>query len=125
MNNNARKRLIIVILILFFLLLLFMTMLLGALENDTSSAANSTVNSNIVDGTQTGSLKPKTLEQIIAEYKSQYLSRSGNEVYIKLGKDLYDENGNSNEKFFEAFIYDLGEIFLTSNFVLINKEKTR
>ena len=123
MNNNARKRLIIVILILFFLLLLFMTMLLGALENDTSSAANSTVNSNIVDGTQTGSSKPKTLEQIIAEYKSQYLSRSGNEVYIKLGKDLYDENGNSNEKFFEAFIFDLGEIFLTSNFVLIDEEK--
>lgn len=122
MNNNAKKRIVMVILVLFFLLLLFLTMLLGALDNESNTnAANSSV--NIVDGTVNSVTKPKTIEQVIAAYKSQFISRDGNEIYLKLNKDLYDEAGNSNEKYFEAFIFDLGELFLTSDFVLIDEEK--
>ena len=125
MDNKAKKRFIIVILILFFCLLLLLTMLLGALDGEVpSNVADSSVGTNIVDETSTNTTKPKTIEQIIAEYKSQYLSRSGNEIYIKFNKDLYDDAGNSNEKYFEAFIYDLAQIFLTSNFKLIDEEKS-
>ena len=87
MDNKAKKRFIIVILILFFCLLLLLTMLLGALDGEVpSNVADSSVGTNIVDETSTNTTKPKTIEQIIAEYKSQYLSRSGNEIYIKFNK---------------------------------------
>lgn len=122
-DNKAKSRLVLIMVILLFFLLLLIITLLGALEKDTTSAANSVVTNQIVDNLTEVKDKPDTIESIIAKYKSQYISKDGNTIYLKLGKDLYSDNGESNEKYFESFVYDLSQFFLTATFNLVDEEK--
>ena len=91
-NNNAKKKIFLIIIVLSFFLLLLMTMLLGALSKETDNAANSVVTNEITDLTVTTEQELKTMEQVIAKYKCQYINRDGNIIYLKLSKDLYDDS---------------------------------
>ena len=122
-NNNAKKKIFLIIIVLSFFLLLLMTMLLGALSKETDNAANSVVTNEITDLTVTTEQELKTMEQVIAKYKCQYINRDGNIIYLKLSKDLYDDSGASNEQYFNAFVDDLAKFFLTSSFRLVDEEK--
>lgn len=126
MDSKAKAKVILMILILSFTLLLLI-MLLGALSlEENGNVANSVVGNNIVDETVSGTEQEEeknTIEKVIAKYKSQYINRYSDTIYLKLGKDLYSDNGASNETYFIAFVNELTEFFVNTSFKLVDEEK--
>lgn len=125
-NSKMNVKFILIILILSFLVLglFLLTVLLGALSVEPDNVAKNTVDVEIVDNTvNVEKTKPESIEQVIAKYKCQYISREGNVIYIKFNKDLYNDNGSSNENYFKALVKELATFFLTSNFELVDEEK--
>lgn len=126
MDSRAKAKFIVIILILSFTLLLLI-MLLGALSiEEKDNVANSIVATNIVDesGISSGQAEEKkTLEKVLVKYKCQFINQSSNIIYLKLGKDLYNENGDSNESYFKLFINELTEFFNKTTFKLVDEEK--
>ena len=103
-NSKMNVKFILIILILSFLVLglFLLTVLLGALSVESDNVAKNTVDVEIVDNTvNVEKTKPESIEQVIAKYKCQYINREGNVIYIKFNKDLYNDNGSSNENYFK------------------------
>ena len=126
MDSRAKAKIMIIILILSFTLLLLI-MLLGALSlEESDNVANNIIGTNIVDetGNNVGQKEEiNTIEKVLAKYKCQYINESSNVIYLKLGKDLYSDNGTSNEPYFIAFVNELTEFFVNSSFKLVDEEK--
>lgn len=126
MDSRAKAKIMLIILILSFTLLLLI-MLLGALSlEESDNVANNIIGTNIVDETENnvGQKEEKnTIEKVLAKYKCQYINESSNVIYLKLGKDLYSDNGTSNEPYFIAFVNELTEFFVNSSFKLVDEEK--
>lgn len=106
------KKLILILLILFSMLLILTMCYLRILQEDTII---SNLPAEIV-------AEPKTIEDIIKKYNSEYLSNSDNKIYLKFSRDLFDENGKSNEQYFISLIEDLKQFFEKASFYLIDEE---
>lgn len=120
-RKNALKLIIIFLIILFFCLFCLMLLLQGTLEGDNKLESDKRT-SNLVVSTLENS-NPKTFQEVIKKYNSEYLSREKNKIYVKFAKDLYDENGKSNKNYFENLISDLESFFTPVDFNLIDEEK--
>ena len=66
--------------------------------------------------------EPTTIEEVLEKYDSEYIRREKNTIYVRFGKDLYDEEGNSNQEYFYKIIEELKPYF-EKNFTLIDEEK--
>ena len=51
--------------------------------------------------------EPTTIEEVLEKYDSQYISKEKYRVYVKFGKDLYDDEGNSNKEYFYSIAEEL------------------
>ena len=121
-NNNKNKLIIILVfIVLLFLLLFFCFTLLNILENDETVGTEVT---NTSVSTATDDLnEPATVEDIIKLYNSKYIDKSGITIYLEFAKDLYEENGSSNESFFDNLIKDIIPFFEGVSFYLIDNSK--
>lgn len=120
-RKNALKLIIIFLIILFFCLLCLMLLLQASVEGD-SNLANDKKTSNMIVSTLESS-KPKTFQEVIKKYNSEYLDRDKNKIYVRFGQDLYNENGKSNENYFNNLIEDLEPFFVPVDFNLVDEEK--
>ena len=120
-RKNALKLIIIFLIILFFCLLCLMILLQSSLGENNDLKKNKEV-ANIAVSTLEDS-KPKTFQEVIEKYNSEYLSRDKNKIYVRFSMYLYDENGKSNENYFTNLIEDLRPFFIPVDFNLIDEEK--
>ena len=51
-----------------------------------------------------------TIEDVIKKYDSIFLEEKNYIIYVEFNKDLYDEDGKSNEEYFEDIIKDLSKV---------------
>lgn len=115
MNNNKTKRkLLFTFIILFFILLFCLLMILLKL----TEGKNDTGNDNVVIQEL-----PKTLEDAVDKTESIYIKEDGenNIIYMILAKDLYNEDGSSNEKFVKDTIKELEPFYDGEDFKIIDE----
>ena len=114
-RKNTARIFLIFIIILFFCLLCLLIGLRYFLKNGEN-------NSNIGIAISESS-EPKTIEEVIKKYDSEFIKQENNSIYVKFSKDLYDENGKSNESFFENLTKELEPFFENSDFEIIDEDK--
>ena len=107
------KKLIIVIFLILLILLGILITLLVVTENINN------MNTKDVEVIT----EPKTIEDVIKKYNSEYIDEKDSTVYVKFNKDLYNEDGTSNETYFNNIINDLKPFYKLSSFNLIDEEK--
>lgn len=117
--NKSKKVIIILIFILLCILCSILTLMTILIKKENYASNNINVNTNVVISDK----KVKTVEDVIKKYDSEYVSQDRDKIYIIFSKDLYDENGSSNEKFFRDFAEDLTEFFPKTSFYMIDNEK--
>lgn len=66
--------------------------------------------------------KPTTVEEALNKHDIDYTERKRNDIYVNFEKDLFDENGNSNEEYFNSVIEELNPFF-EDYYTLIDDEK--
>ncbi len=112
--------------ILFFLILLFCLLcLIIVIIKKTKLVQNEVFlqeNENIPYISYIQSL-PQSVKEVIEKHDSKYIKEDGNNVYAEFAKNLFGENGNSNEKFFIDLVEDLKIFFEKENFYLIDEKK--
>ncbi len=70
-----------------------------------------------------------TVKQVIEYYKSTYISEETSldnefnlDIYLKFAKLPYDENDNSNEKYYSDIINEIAKILRYKSFKMIDEE---
>lgn len=116
MNNS--KRIIIFLMLIFLLILLCILSVMIIIIKNEEPTTTIPINNVVVSETV-----PKTIKDVIEAHNSEYISQDSNKVYSILAKDLYDENGNSNEDFIRSLVDDLDDFFLNTSFYIIDEEK--
>lgn len=114
--NNSKRIIIFLILILFFILLCILTAMIIIIRKEENHV-------NYIEEVIISDTTPKTVKDVIENHNSEYISENRNEIYSILGKDLYDEKGNSNEDFIRDLVDDLDEFFINSSFYIIDEDK--
>lgn len=66
--------------------------------------------------------KPTTVEEVLNKHDIDYTERKRKDLYVNFEKDLFDENGNSNEEYFNSVIEELNPYF-EDYYTLIDEEK--
>ncbi len=109
------KKIIIMIAIILLLFLLFLLIYSLALLNKEQELNNS-ITANIVS-------EPKTTQDVIERYNGKYVKEENKKIYVIFSKDLFDENGESNENYFNNIIRDLKPFYKNQSFEIIDEEK--
>ncbi len=65
----------------------------------------------------------KSIEEVFEENNIELLSIKDNIIRITFPKDLYDEDGKSNEKFFNDLVNEIGEFYENKSFTLLDITK--
>ena len=112
MKNNKSLRFFIVILILLFFslfcFLLYFYIKINLDENGKSKIAVTTANNENLE----------TIEEVLAKYDCKFWKQDHNHIYVSFSKDLFEENGKSNEAYFKSIINGLERFFPNSDFYL-------
>ena len=109
-NRNLLKAIILFLIILFFFTLVFMIYLIKISSNNS----------------QVASIKneePESAKEVIEISKSEFLKEEDNKIYLKFSENLYDDNGNSNESYFNKLIDELKPLYKNRSFNLIDETK--
>lgn len=117
MNTKSKR---ILIIILFLILMLFLCLLLIYLYKYKSSLES--VKQNQIGIVSPNQEKP-TLENTLEKYEIEYLEQEGTKIYVKFPKDLYDENGKSNQSYFLDVIEAIKPFFENTSFSLLDNDK--
>lgn len=118
--KDTKRILILLMLLLLFILMCFLTAItIIVKKEEESNNLTNTINRNVIEESK----KEKTIEDVLKEHDSEYIYKDNNKVFAKLAKDLYDENGKSNKKFFENLVEDLEPFFPRISFFIIDNEK--
>lgn len=116
-ENKARKKLFLIILILFLCLLI----LLLLLQKVTEKEKLNDISIDVVDIKE----EPKTPEEVMEQYDSKYIQieTEDNSIYATLSKDLYNEDGSSNEEFISQIVKDLGKFYEEEDFYIVDRNR--
>lgn len=116
---KKRRILSMIILCLIILLALLFIFLILTLNRE-KKEVNNTVATIVTVNKNT-----KTVKEIIEKHDSEYIGKKSYIVYVDFLKDLFEENGDSNEEYFENLIRELCELeeFEEKAFYLIDNEK--
>ena len=113
---------IILIVVLLLVLLTVLQMLVSALKK---KELEENSNISVSTGTDNNNKRPTTVKEIIENAGSSYLYMNQSvmiRIYADFKYDLYDENGNSKEKYFMDIVDQIVELQQNS-FYLIDEEK--
>ena len=104
-NKNFTKKFVLIFIFLFIFLLILLILLLFVLQNNDESGLK---NGLLLFSNQN---RFQTVQDAIEKSGSTYLKEESNRIYVIFGKDLYDKNGNSNERYFEDLKNDVIPFF--------------
>lgn len=102
---------IIAVLLLIFLLMWFYIQYLKMKEEVDSQIAASSV------------IPETTSTDIFDDNNVKVYREDGNKIYVNFEKDLYEEDGTSNQEYFEKVIDSLNELNPRSDYYLVDEEK--
>lgn len=117
-KRKVTKTILLIFIILLICLLILTIAMLKILKKDEN--LNNTTNINTNENVKDEKL---TIQDIIKKYDSTYISNENEYIYVILAKDLFNENGSSNEKFITNLINDLSTFYKTINFYVIDDQK--
>ena len=105
-NNNILRLVIVGFILLFFAILCFLLYIVISYNlSDTSS--------NISVTTANNEFK-ETVEDVVIEYDCKFYKVDNNKIYVRFSKNLFDDNGKSNENYFKSIVNDLIEFVLNN-----------
>ena len=116
MKNNSILRFIIVMLILlFFTILCFLIYVVISynLSNNNNNISVTTANNEFKE----------TIEDVVAEYDCKFYGKDNNKIYVRFSKNLFDDDGKSNENYFKSIVKDLSRFYERTDFYLIDNRK--
>ena len=121
MKKSTNKKIILFIIIL-LILLIGIICLLCFFQNKINKKENNVDQENVIELTET---KKITVKDIIEKYGSKYIKTEKYDIYIDSKNDLYDENGNSNQEYFEKLVEELCNVeeLNKRSFALIDENK--
>lgn len=105
-----------IIIIIFLLLLIILGVLITLLV-----IYDNTDNTNIAEASIVS--EPKTVEDVIKKYNSEYIEEKNSTIYVIFNKDLFNEDGSSNESFFNNIISDIKPFYKMNSFSIVDEEK--
>lgn len=112
MNKSNSKKFILIIVGLLVILLLLFILLLEAMElNNKPSEVSSSIDDK------------STIQGVIRSNGSEYIKQEKEDIYVLFSVDLYNEDGSSNEAYFEKMISELTPFFSNKDFTLIDEKK--
>ena len=114
MNKDGNLKFITILLILLFILLCLLIVFLNSIKKQQNTSNQIEI---VAEDTS------QTIKSIVEKYESEYLSLDGSTIYINFIKDLYDENGKSNNSYFEKFIKELEVFYEDDTFYLVDNKK--
>lgn len=114
-RKKLKSAIILTLIILLFLLLSICYTWLNIIEN-TEVESQQDVVEEITDET---ALK---IKYIVEKYNSKYIDFIKPTTYLKFTKPLFEENGDSNQVYFESIIDEIKPIFTEQTFYLIDNE---
>ena len=117
-KNEVKQKILLVFLILFFCLLFFMVSLANLLTEDTTNVDGTAQTEEI----ETNNSSP-TKKDIIKKYNSKYISEGVDYITVVLSKNLFEENGSSNQNFIENLMKELTVFYEPKDFYLLDEEK--
>lgn len=116
-NNSVYKVLVIFLILFFFVILVLSLFLLYRLQLKEKEQLQNSIPSISIEKS------PTNVKEVIEKHGSEYIEQINNDIYVSFAKDLYDENGKSNENYFKNIIEDLKPFFEGKNFSIIDEEK--
>lgn len=116
-KNEVKQKILLVFLILFFCLLFFMVSLAKLLTEEEIKTGEI---SQTIENKENSA---PTKKDIIKKYNSTYITEGTDFIKVVLSKDLFEENGSSNQKFVENIMNDLEPFYKPKDFYLIDEEK--
>lgn len=122
MNKNKRLLIILALILLSFFVLSFLIIAVIFLKLD-SDYNNSNQTSNVISTTESSIPEEPNLIDVLKKHNTEFISQDGTTVYVSFGKDLYSENGESNETYFIDLVEELEQFFEKTTFKLIDEEK--
>ena len=105
------KKAIIIIFIILLIVLIGLTVCTITL----SKKGNNTIEVTTVS-------EPKTVKDVIEKYNCEYQKEEKSCIELVFCKDLFDENGKSNESFFNNIIEDLKPFYEQKSFTLLDEK---
>ncbi|MFG6318507.1 MAG: hypothetical protein K1W33_01375, partial [Clostridia bacterium] len=109
---------IILIVVLLLVLLIVLQMLVSALKK---KELEENSNISVSTGTDNNNKRPTTVKEIIENAGSSYLYMNQSvmiRIYADFKYDLYDENGNSKEKYFMDIVDQIVELQQNSFYLI-------
>lgn len=122
MDKNKRLLIILALILLSFFVLSFLIIAVIFLKLD-SDYNNSNQTSNVISTTESSIPEEPNLIDVLKKHNTEFISQDGTTVYVSFGKDLYSENGESNETYFIDLVEELEQFFEKTTFKLIDEEK--
>lgn len=116
-KTKIAKMIIILLLICCVVLLSFIILIFRDLLNQDSNIGTE---ENKPENTIEDINKDKTIEDILVEYDIELLSIKDYVIRLNFPKDLYDEEGNSNERYFNNLIEAIKPFYPKKNFTLLD-----
>lgn len=122
MDKNRKTTIILVFILLLFFVLIFLIIAVIFLKLD-NGYSNSNEIQNVLSIVQSTTPDEPNLIDVLKEHDTEFISQDGTTVYVSFGKDLYSEEGKSNETYFVDLIEDIEQFFEKTSFRLIDEEK--
>lgn len=122
-DNRKAKFIIVAIIIILGILLVTIQMILIVEEEKLPSQSQNNI--QVSTGNNSSNAKANSVKEIIENAGSKYIKLERSvyiNIYANFKNDLYDENGRSNEKYFNDIIAQIVELE-KSSFYLIDNEK--
>lgn len=66
--------------------------------------------------------EPQTVKEVIEKYDSEYIKQEKKNIYVIFSKDLYNDDGSTNKKYFENIVNDLEPFFEEYSFKIIDEK---
>lgn len=118
-KKNSVKIVINVFLVIFILLSIAIFIQLMSTNNNSNTVLDTLT-------TQTNDKRQKevTLEEILEKHEAKYIDKKIRYIYVTFPIQLYDKDGNKNNKYFENLVKDLSNLAELNkyNFKLIDEE---
>ena len=114
-KNRIIKTILLIFLILFFCLLFLMVALLKTVEEE--KLPNNTTETEVVEE------KELTPKDIIEKYDSKYISAGVDYINVVLARDLFNEDGSSNQSYIDKLMTDLIPFYEPKDYYIVDEEK--
>ena len=115
-KNKMKDRLFFILLILFLCLLFLIVALLNVVKYESSE--------DVFVSFEETEKKPQNVDEVMDKYESKHVRKESDDtIYATLSKDLYNEDGSSNEKFINDIMNELEPFYDGKDFYVVDQNR--